>query len=396
MRQLAYIGEDGQVWVRDLDLDRDVRVSATSSATRGQETHTVCNWPTWSPDGLRLAYMRYDLAGNEVQGSAICVAVPDGSRTSEVSRATNSAPIYMCWAPDGGRLGVLMQEGEQLYLRAFDTTGRRPPFTVAQGAPLYFAWHPDSRGFVAHVGVRGVAGSDTRLVWIRMERGQVTTVPLPRPAALGFRAPSWSGRFQGATVAYDRPDGSEIAIQASPHADPVVVAEAGHGPAFVWSPSGTVLAFGSHPADSSRLYEGISVYDAEKRAVRRVSEEPALAFFWCSDHQIIFVTGEVGDRLIGVRLVDIDSGARNELDWVRPSRDLLLLLSHFDQYYQSAHVVSPQGSELVFATSVAQERTNGSVPTLRQVLVHSLTEEGGHRVVARGRLAVWRPPAPQP
>jgi hypothetical protein len=99
----------------------------------------------------------------------------------------------------------------------------------------------------------------------------------------------------------------------------------------------------------------------------------------------------VGDRAVAIRAVDVDKGADIDIGWVRPSRDLFMLFSHFDQYCQSARLLSPEGTELVVAASRAKERENGSVPTARQILVRSLAGAGDERVIARGRLAVWRP-----
>ena len=68
-----------------------------------------------------------------------------------------------------------------------------------------------------------------------------------------------------------------------------------------------------------------------------------------------------------------------------------MLFNHFDQYSQSANLISPDGAELVLAASRAKERENGSVPTVRQILVRPLAGAGDERPIARGRLAVWRP-----
>src|SRR5436190_19119293 len=116
MRQLAYVGEDGQVRVTDLDTRRETEITPRPGST--EEDHTVvCNWPTWSPDGERLAFFRFELAGEEVQRSSVSVASIADAMHTEIYGLPAGAPIYMCWSPDGQRVAVLVQEARELYLR---------------------------------------------------------------------------------------------------------------------------------------------------------------------------------------------------------------------------------------------------------------------------------------
>lgn len=390
MRQLAYVGEDGQIRVHDLDTGTESAVSEL--APPGADATVIHNWPTWSPDGRQLAFFRYTLVGGEVREAAIWVAATVGESPLPLYSAGTSGPIYMSWAPDGERLAVLLQDEGQLTLRVVDLRGRHSPLTVAQGAPLYSSWLPDSQGLVAHVGVSGSDPPRTSVQWIRFEDNQVTQVPLPRRPAPGFRAPCWSSILGGATVALSAGEAAEVALLASPEAEPQVLVETGPAPAFCWSPSGDGLAYAARPSTDTFLYQGISLYRPGDRTVRQVSDEPLLAFFWCPDsRRLVYTTGDLGNRMVGVRSVDVEQGSVVDLGWLRPSRDVWLLLSHFDQYTQSSRLFSPDGAEIVLATSRAQERHNGSVPTVRQVLVRALTGAEEERVVARGRLALWRP-----
>ncbi len=391
MRQIAYVGEDGETSVYDLDLDSGIPVSqkVEPQATPGDH---LTNWPTWSPAGDRLAYFRYEIVGGELTASGVCVAAPDGSGGISLYRAEGEAPIYMCWSPDGQRIAALVQAQEELYLRVVDARGDRPPTTVAQGAPLYFAWLPDSRGLVVHVGLGRRSMPETRISWVRIEGGQVTQAPLARSPARAFRAPSWSNKLAAATLALEGPEGSDIAVQRQADADVETLFSTGLSPAFQWSPSGELLACSSRTPDGGTLYSGISLYNAEDRSVRTLLDGPVLAFLWSPDSQrLVYAAGDVADRVVGIHVVDVGSGEVSAAGWVRPSRDLFMMFSYFDQYSQSVSLVSPDGAELVLAASRAKERENGSVPTVRQILVRSLSGGAEERPIARGRLAFWRP-----
>jgi len=392
MRQLAYVGEDGQIRVADLDLNSETEVSSHGAGEPQADRHVFCNWPTWSPKGERLAFFQYELAGEEVQRTSVRLASPDGSADSEVYGLPAGAPIYMCWSPDGERLAVLVQESRELYLRVVERENGRPVLTVGQGAPLYFAWQPDSRGLVIHTGGGGLAPARARVVWVRLEGGQATYATLTGSPAADFRAPAWSSRRDAATLAFTQDEGAEIVLQSGPDAARETLASTGNGPAFIWSKDGERLAFASRSPEFGGAYGPVSVYRAEDGSASQVTEGPCLAFFWCPDgRRLVYTGGEMGGRMMNVQVVDTASGERVSLGWVRPSRDLMLLLGLFDQYSQSAQLFSPAGDEMVLSASLAQEQVNGSVPTVRQILVRSLAGDRVQEVAARGRLAFWRP-----
>ncbi|HZT08274.1 MAG TPA: hypothetical protein VFC51_14715 [Chloroflexota bacterium] len=398
MRQIAYVAESGEIRVRDLDVGHEISVSAEESALPDEEGSRFANWPTWSPDGSRLAYFRYEVHGNELVASGVRVVGADGTRNVAAYTATNEAPIYMGWSPDGRRIAVLVQLANQLYLRVIDPEGERPPLTVAQGAPLYFTWQPDSRGLVANVGTGRAAEPHSRLLWIRIEGGQVVQEQVERRPATAFRAPVWSSTRAAAVVALQLEAGVEgsEACQVATVADrvPQPLFTAGLAPALIPSPTGDLVACAWRPNVDAALYAGVTLYDLASGSEQRIIEDPIIAYFWTPDgRRIIYVSGEISDRAVFVRTVDVSAGSREDLGWVRPTRDMFLLFSHFDQYVQSASLVSPDGAELVLAASRAKERENGVVPTVRQVLVRSLAGAHEETTVARGRLAFWRPAA---
>jgi Tol biopolymer transport system component len=395
MRQLAYVDEDGQIRIADLDSNSETQVAPASTGDPQSEHHVICNWPVWSPAGERLAFFQYELAGDEVRRTSVRLASPDGTDEGEAYSLPSGAPIYMCWSPDGNRLAVLVQEERELYLRVVQREDHRPAVTVAQGAPVYFAWHPDSRGLVIHTGGAGLAPPRARVIWVRLEGGQATYATLAGTPAADFRAPAWSNQHGAATLAFTRDDeGSEIVLQDGPDAESETLATTGSGPAFIWSRDGARLAFASRAPEFGGAYGPISIWRGDTRSSTEVTEGPCLAFFWCPDgRRLVYTGGEMGGRLMNVQCMDTASGEHKSLGWVRPGRDFMLLLGHFDQYSQSAQLFSPDGNEMVLSASLAQEQVNGSVPTVRQILVRALSGEGVQEVAARGRLAFWRPGA---
>ena len=347
-------------------------------------------WPTWSPDGRRLAYARYELESGAVRRATIYVTAPDGSQQFAVHRS-DGLPVYFNWAPNGERLAVLVQRRGSLELEIAALEGAAAPWVVARGAPLYFAWSPDSGSLLASIGGAGSGSAEGRLVWINADDG-ATSPPAPQIVShlplTGFRVPSWAPRLGGMTVGVDQ--GGTQVIGLVEGAEFRYLCPCGLAPALSWSPDGQNLAITARATEDGP-YEGLFIYHAPGGAVERASEVSPLAFFWCDDHRIVCITGPIGDRVVGIRVIDIVAGTESDHGHIRPSRDLLQLFGHFDQYATSARIVSPAGDALLLAASRAQEQENGSVPTVRQILIRPLDPSEADQVVGRGRIAVWKP-----
>jgi hypothetical protein len=390
--RLAYANEEGRVVVHDLaaGTEQDLSDRGRSSGA-GDLTH-VDNWPTWSPDGGRVAFVRLETSAGELRRSSVWVVGADGGSSAEVYSAPDAAPIYMAWAPDGERIAILVQAGNTLALRVVDARSPRTPLTVAQGQPLYFAWCGDSRTIIAHIGSAGVSAAAMRLVMIRLSAGNASREILARAPAAGLRAPSWSTRHTAPTLALERSEGAEIAVQPGPEAPARTIVETGPAPAFVWSPDGEVLAFAAHDPVAPGSYTGVSVVAAAGGAPRRLTDEAPLAFIWSRDStKLITCAGGVAERQIHLTAIDVASASQTDLGWLRPSRDFWFMLGHFDQYAHSMPLVSNTSTYVALAASLAKETENGVVPTVRQIVARPVTGVGQDVFVGRGRTACWAP-----
>jgi TolB protein len=99
----SHLGSDGvmQVWAVDLPSGR-CRVLAAFDSTRGRP-----QWPTWSPDGRRIAVQagRYDRRHPETNEADVWIVdVASGEATKVGARTGTWMDEAPSWCPDGRRI----------------------------------------------------------------------------------------------------------------------------------------------------------------------------------------------------------------------------------------------------------------------------------------------------
>jgi hypothetical protein len=198
-------------------------------------------FPTWSPDGRRIAATR--TGTNEISIVVIDAGAAEAGQAgtpTTIFHSTSVAPFYLFWTPDGRDVSFLASEGDALTLRtaAGDGSGvlvgGGEGRVVRTGNPFYFDWISADR-LVAHIGT----GSTAFLGEIGRD-GKPTAPSFPTPGV--FRVPVASR--DGKSLAFIR--GAENAPEevvvsgrdgSRQHSMPVF------GPAaVVFDPSGATVA----------------------------------------------------------------------------------------------------------------------------------------------------------
>ena len=353
---------------------------ATPSGERAALGYT---WPTWSPNGQWVAVSRIP---GPARGDIASLVVFDADGSNErFVHATNDGPVnfvadgaphYTHWSPNSRRVSFVAPTADGTRLGLFETAvAEAEPRLIAEDAPLYHTWSPDSSGILLH----------------RREQLLVHSVADGSTESIGrnsgdYRVPAYSRR--GAWMAYAADiGGGEQLIAWSPEIGAERELWSLNGAvAFAWSPREDVLAATQRDAFSTSN-DGLLLIDAATSRRRRIFDGSVLSFFWSPDGaRIAIASPRPGDDPLLWVVVDVATGTATTVTPFVPAPDYLTFLAFFDQYAPSHLVWSADSRYLVFAGTIPEDETQS------RAWVVDVTGAEEPRAVAAGRLAFWVPP----
>ncbi len=372
-------------------------------------------FPTWSPDGTRVAAV----GSGPAEASIYVFTVPrDGEGGSAdpvvIYHSPDHLPFYLYWTPDSRRVGFLAGEVDGISLRTAPADGSAPPdgndaaSIIRRGAPLYFDWEGADR-LLLHIGT----GSDAFVGEVGLD-GTSVAPAVPGPGDFRAASQSRDGRYVAYVHAREAGSG-EIVVAShdgtSRHSLPVF------GPAaFVFDPTGDALAsIASETPVSGALAFPVGplrLMDPGSGGVRTLLDGLVVAFFWSPDGHTIAAlrlartsdpaAGTGAGRTVvadvpaigaaatpspGVALhvtfVDVASGTVRSDRAIQLSGDFVnRLLPYFDQYHLSHRVWAPDSTSILLPLAGAGGRT--------QLVVLEVDGSPG-RPIADGVSGFWSP-----
>jgi Tol biopolymer transport system component len=188
-------------------------------------TSAVIGWPTWSPDGSKIAYLNYD----PIDGLGVYTMNADGSNQERlVSFSGLSEPEGLAWSPDGTQFATSEASGGIYLISASD--GSLAP--VIPGVGTHPTWSPDgsklafSNGNILTVNTDGsnvtplttTADDDDFPTWspdgtkIAFETGSIgsySALAVVNPDGTGFK------RITGHDFAHSDPDWQPLPLTLS-------------------------------------------------------------------------------------------------------------------------------------------------------------------------------------
>ena len=395
--RITYVGPNGDLFTINPDGTNQLKLTGASQAgaaaggvlgAPGLDLNNFYAWPTWSPDGTKLAASRVQVTGQRAEVTLEVIEPGTGRATTLFKNETpalvaDGAPHYIYWAPDSKSLAFLASTPDGLTLYVGDTETATEPSGVETGAPLYFQWAGNSNSILVHV------GGELKLVTRPFGVSSQSLLP----ADLGFRAPALSpdGKRMGYVGSAESVGflmvGASDAKQGAHRA-----LEVGIRAAFAWSPKGGQLAVADQDNPRAPTFQRLRVVAEDGSEERTLAEGHIMAFYWSpSGDQLAWVTLDVEDREFVWWAGPLSGGEAHMLFKFQPSSEVLMMLSFFDQYAYSHSPWSPDGSRLVVAGVRGQpsERRNGDTPTGARIFVLQADGSAEPRGLASGALAFW-------
>ncbi len=359
--RLAVLRSDRSIWVVHPRGEATLIADSTAGAF---------GFPTWSPDGTRIAAVRTSPDATEIV--VVDVESDDGGPppSAVIFRSASVAPFYLSWVPDGQAVAFLASDAAGLALWIAPAAARDPaadpvpPIEVRRGAPLYFDWIGEQR-LMAHIG-----GDAEAFV------GEIDLAGAPRGDA--FASP---GSFRVADVSADARfvgfvrgsavTGAEVVIAERDGPDVATMPIFGFA-ALDFGPVEPILAaigVGVRPITPSPVSVGpLRLLDARSGDVRTLLDGLVAGFDWSPDGTMIaavhVVTVDDGDpvadagrslaaaaterREVRLSFLDVASGAiLSERPVDLGAAYVEAVLPYFDQYALSHRLWAPDGSSYV-------------------------------------------------
>ena len=388
---IAVLGPNGAMSIIDAG-GRSVPVPSDGDGTFG--------FPTWSPDGSRVAAARST-------GADVAVVVIDAKHVAAGQRIQPKVvfqkdgvePFYLFWSPDGKEISFLASEGTDLKLRIAPADGSAPldgsgrGSIVRAGNPFYYDWLADDR-LLAHIG-NGASGF----------LGELGLDGKASPPIDGTPAD-----FRSAVVSHDHKSIAFVRQTQGIDNEVIVTARDGSheehlsviGPtAIAFDPTGdTIGTIGAEdPSTLSTFPLGpLRLMDRAGKQ-RTLVDGLVVAFWWSPDGKTVgamrVIQGKPAPSALPfgpsptptpgeVHLVfaDVATGAIRSDPVVRPTSGFVNgVINYFDQYALSHRMWAPDGSSML----MPETDENG----LTHLLVRYV--DGRPPITLEGAIGFWSP-----
>jgi Tol biopolymer transport system component len=383
--RIAYVGTDGDLFTVRPD-GRGRRQLTRLGGPAENARRSVHFWPTWSPDGRRIAVARADLVGGTLAGAGIYIFPADGGAPRELLADADEPPFFASWSPDGRSVAVLSSRPGAVALRvrkADGTAGSAEPLAV--GESVYVAWAPAGRALAVHVDGDAQQSRQAGLLVVPSEGGRPRRLPF-EPG--GFRAPVYTADGRSVLAAGAARGARSAGLAAVPidGRRPSVLLDGAAPPSFVLSPAGDRLAVAVPAGGAGRALVGLDVVELATGAVARWAEAPLTAFFWSPDGaRLAWVTADPYEPELAWFVADGPGRGRKVVGF-SPSQPFASTLGYFDQYAPTQSLWSPDSRELLFVGWVGNPLLSPS-----RVWLVEAAPGATPRALAEGLMASWSP-----
>lgn len=389
--RIAYVGLDGHVRTSNPDGSAKLRISPRTGRYF---------WPTWSPDSQNLVFSGL-IEGQDSRRNA--ALFNRDLSTGELSRVhvgnagdafvANGAPHYVYWSPDSKHIAFLAGTPSGLRLYVDDLEDNDPPDIAMDGVPVFMDWSPNSKRIFIHF--------ESEHFLFETDQNQLSRLGI-KSKAVGYKVPTWQPNTDLLTYAVvDNSGGISIYSSIDGYNPKLIVDDVPENVTFRWSPNGQWLAVTSpeqvfsYPPLGLLIYSQISLY-SENGEIQSVQiNDDVVAFYWSPDStKIAYVTLVNQDQqILRWKVLNVLNGGTSTLIDFIPSFDQLTMLQFFDQFTGSHQLWSPDSRSLVFAGKIGGGAILAATnqEKVDRIVIVAAGAFASTDVISNGTLAVWSP-----
>lgn len=391
--RIAFIGADAHLHVSD-PAGYSLRLSwHLKELTYGAWSVPMANdtrrylWPTWSPDGRRIACVRMLTQEGEERTGVVAYDTEHYRQAWELWSGTTSVPIYLSWLPDSRRLTTVFQLSEALNLHLLDLDKPGESQALLSGVPLFHRISPDGRSLAVHLGGKFNGELGRRLYRVDVAEPDRRLTLSSTPGRFG--TPAWSPN--GKMLAYTTP---EDELQA------LTLIENVRGPyhrlgsflgvgVLTFDAAGENVLAMTAPAGEPGIYEQLWRYPVTGGPPELLLEEPLMGFVPLKDGRLIYFRGDLRTRSLQLKLWQ-GPGQVVTLASFYPSQPQMFYFQFFHQYAASHSLLSADQRWVVVGGYLTRDALE-SDKVRPQLYLVDLESPGRLQLLAEGSIGFWSP-----
>lgn len=366
---IAYVGTDSNIYYCDAQCAEPKCITCKAAAIHvrrsdavvpvadadgapeqgGSSNPTVYGWPTFSPDGARIAYTSETHKQAE-DSFAVWVYDIARHRSLPIFESRSERVIYIVWLRDTHHLSFLLEEPNGLTLVLAEVKESTPVRIVTTGMPLYFDWGPQPDEVALHTLALDPDRTE-RVALMDLTPTSQSVVKVLSSGRTPFKTPAWS------------PDGKHLAYVANYHAESNIVvadADASHPRSvvslpvgentFVWAPDSAHLAYSTALDPRDLTFHGIKLVDVATANSKWLTKDDVAAFFFAPDSRHLAYIGMPEEKPYYTwSVVDTKTGAQKALGNFLATPEESTAYRYFDQLAVSHTIWAPDSSAFIYA-----------------------------------------------